>query len=323
MTGWTLPDGRKVDRLTLTGGGLTAHVLTLGATVQDLRMDGVGYPLVLGCPAPADYLGDGLYVGAIVGRFANRIGGARFTLDGRDHRTDPNFRGRHTLHGGTRGTHWHIWTLEEAGPHDATLSLALLDREMGFPGTLFIRARITLREGAMIFDLTAETDLPTPCNLAHHGYFNLDGGGDVRHHRLRVAADRYVPVDDDLIPLAGAAPVQGTPFDFRQARQIAPGGYDHNFCLSDAPVVPRVVADLTGQSGIRMQVETDQPGLQVYDGVHFDGLAGLDGRRYGRFAGVALEMQGWPDAPNRPDFPDAILRPGQVYRHHAAYRFSR
>lgn len=323
MTGWTLPDGRRVDRLTLTGGGLTAQVLTLGATVQDLRMDGVDHPLVLGCPDPADYGGDGLYMGAIVGRFANRIGGARFTLDGREYRTDPNFRGRHTLHGGSRGTNSHIWTVEEAREDGATLSLVLPDDDMGFPGTLSIRAGIALREGGLIFDLTAEADAPTPCNLAHHGYFNLDGGGDVRAHRLRIAADRYLPVDDDLIPLPGIAPVQGTRFDFRQARQIAPGEFDHNFCLSDGPAAPRVVADLIGQSGIRMQLETDQPGLQVYDGLHFNGLAGLDGRCYDHFAGVALETQGWPDAPNRPDFPDAILRPGQVYRHHSAYRFSR
>ena len=312
-----------MDRLTLRGGGLTAQVLTLGATVQDLRMEGVDHPLVLGCPDPADYLGDGLYMGAIVGRFANRIGAARFTLDGQEYRTDPNFRNRHTLHGGSRGTNWHIWTVEDIRDDRAALSLVLPDGDMGFPGTMSIRADIALRDGALVFDIQAETDAPTPCNLAHHGYFNLDGGGDVRNHRLRVAAGRYLPVDDDLIPLPGTAPVEGTRFDFRQARTIMPGEYDHNFCLSDGPVAPRVVAELTGQSGIRMQIETGQPGLQIYDGVHLDGVAGLDGRRYDRFAGVALETQGWPDTPNRPDFPDAILRPGQTWRRHTAYRFSR
>ncbi|MGN7868799.1 aldose epimerase family protein [Paracoccus sp. 22332] len=319
---WTLPDGRRVDQLTLTGGGLTAQVLTLGATVQDLRLEGIGHPLVLGCPDPADYLDRGLYLGAIVGRFANRIGGARFTLDGKEYRTDPNFRGRHTLHGGSCGTNRHVWTVEDAQDDSATLMLCLPDGDMGFPGTMTIRAEIALRNGALVFDLSATSDAPTPCNLAHHGYFDLDGSGDVRGHRLRIAADRYLPVDGDLIPLPGKAPVQGTRFDFRQARPIAPGEYDHNFCLSDGPVARRVVAELTGQTGLRMQIETDRPGLQLYDGVHFDGLPGLDGRRYGRFAGVALETQGWPDAPNRPDFPDAILRPGQTYRHHVAYRFS-
>lgn len=323
MSRWTLPDGRCVDRLSLTGDGLSAQVLTLGATMQDLRIDGVDHPLVLGCPDPADYLGDGLHVGALVGRVANRIGGARFDLDGREYRTDPNFRGRHTLHGGSRGTHWHIWTVEAARDGKATLSLMLPDDEMGFPGTLDIRADLALQDGALIVDLAARTDAPTPCSLTHHGYFNLDGSGDVRSHRLRIAADRYLPVDDDLIPLPDTIPVQDTAFDFRQARQIAPGGYDHNFCLSDSPVAPRVVADLTGQSGIRMEIETDQPGVQVYDGAHFSGLAGLDGRRYGPFAGVALETQNWPDAVNRPGFPDAILRPGEIYRHRTTYRFSR
>lgn len=323
MSRWTLPDGRPVDRLTLTGGGLSAHLLTLGATVQDLRIEGVDHPLVLGCTDPADYLDEGLYMGAIVGRFANRIGGARFALDGREYRTDPNFRGRHTLHGGTRGTHWHLWSVEEARDDRAALSLTLPDGEMGFPGTLSIRADIALRDHALVLDLTAWTDAPTPCNLAYHGYFNLDGSGDLRGHRLRIVADRYLPVDDDLIPLPGVAPVDGTRFDFRQGRALAPGGYDHNLCLSDGPAARRVVADLTGQGGISMQIETDQPGLQVYDGAHFSGLPGLDGRRYGPFAGVALETQGWPDAPNRPDFPDAILRPGQIWRRHTAYRFGR
>lgn len=323
MTRAVLPDGRRVDAITLRGGGLTARLLTLGATVQDLRMEDVDHPLVLGCADPADYLGQGLYMGAVVGRVANRIGGARFTLNGRDHRTDPNFRGRHTLHGGTQGTHWHVWTIEKACDDSATLSLVLPDGGMGFPGTLSIQATFSLADAALTVDFQAQADAPTPCNLAHHGYFNLDGGGDVRSHRLRVAADRYLPVDDDLIPLPGSAPVDGTPFDFRAGRPIAPGGYDHNLCLSDGPVAPRVVAELIGKSGIRMEIETDQPGLQVYDGAHFDGVAGPDGRRHGPFAGVALETQGWPDAPNRPDFPGTILRPGQTYRHHVAYRFFR
>lgn len=318
-----LPDGRRVECLTLAGGGLTAQVLTLGAAVHDLRLEGVDHPLVLGCRDASDRLDRGIYMGAIVGRCANRIGGAGFVLDGRRHGTDPNFRGRHTLHGGAQGTHWHIWTVEDVAADCATLSLTLPDGAMGFPGTLSIQATFVVRDGALNLGIRAESDAPTPCNLAHHGYFNLDGSDDVRNHSLRIAADHYLPVDDDLIPLGDAAPVAGTRFDFRRSRPIGPGGYDHNFCLSDSPAAPRAVARLVGQTGISMQIETDQPGLQIYDGAHFDGVDGLDGRRYGPFAGVALETQGWPDAPNRPDFPDAILRPGQTYRHHTAYRFSR
>lgn len=203
------------------------------------------------------------------------------------------------------------------------MTFTLPDGDMGFPGTLSVRATIALQDGALCIDIRAETDAPTPCNLAHHGYFNLDGTEDVRFHSLRIAADGYLPVDDDLIPLGEAAPVAGTRFDLRRTRPIGPGGYDHNFCLSDGPVAPRAVADLVGQTGISMRIETDQPGLQAYDGAHFDGVEGLEGRRYGPFAGLALEPQGWPDAVNRPGFPDTILRPGRVYRQHTAYRFSR
>lgn len=126
-----------------------------------------------------------------------------------------------------------------------------------------------------------------------------------------------------MIPLPGTAPVAGTAFDFRQMRPVGNCGYDHNFCLSDGIRPPRPVARLRGSSGLTMTVTTDAPGLQVYDGRHFNGLAGLDGRSYAPHAGIAMETQHWPDAPNRPDFPDQILRPGQTYRHHVAYGFDR
>lgn len=319
----TLPDGRAVRQVTLRGGGLSAKVLTLGAILQDLRLEGVDHPLVLGCPEVADYLGPGRYLGAVVGRYANRIAGARFGLEGRVFRTDPNFLGRHTLHGGADGVDIHIWRIEALAPDHVAMRLDLPDGHMGFPGNLRIGVTIALRDGALSLDFTAETDAPTPCSLAHHGYFDLDGAGDVRDHRLRIAAARYLPVDAELIPLPGTAPVAGTRFDFRAPRRIGPGGHDHNFCLSDGPVAPRVVAELTGLSGLSMQVETDAPGVQLYDGGHFDGVPGLEGRLYGPHAGLALETQHWPDAPNRPDFPDAILRPGGIYHHHVAYRFRR
>lgn len=318
-----LPDGRAIDRVTLTADGLTAQVLTLGCIVQDLRLDGVDHPLILGMPDPAAYLGKARYMGAIVGRFANRIGGARFDLDGVDHRISANFLDRHTLHGGTDGFDTQIWRIEDHGAAHVTLSHLSPDGDMGFPGALRPLVTITLRDQALVVDMQATADAATPCGLAHHGYFDLDGRGDIRGHDLMIAADEYLPVDDDLIPLPGTTPVQNTAFDFRQSRPIGTTAYDHNFCLSDGPRSPRAVAKLTGQSGLSMTVTTDQPGLQLYDGRHFDGLLGLDGRLYTAHAGLALETQHWPDAPNRPDFPDAILRPGQIYRHHVAYGFAR
>lgn len=317
-----LPDGGEVRRVTLRDGRLSAEVLTLGAIVQDLRMTGVGHSLVVGCPDPADYLHAGRYVGAIVGRFANRIGGARFSLDGRDYRTDANFLGRHTLHGGSAGIELMLWQIEALAPDRVTLGVELPDGHMGFPGRLRIAAQIALADDALIFTLSARSDAPTPCSLAHHGYFDLDGSGDVRGHALRIAAEHYLPVDEDQIPTGEIAPVTGTDHDFRVSRRIGAAGYDHNFCLSDTAQALRPVACLTGSTGLSMQVATTACGLQVYDGAHLAGVPRLDGGCHGAHAGLALETQHWPDAPNRPEFPDAILRPGQVYTETTRYGFA-
>lgn len=318
-----LPDGRPVRAVTLRGGGLRATVLTLGAIVQDLRLEDEDRPLVLGCADPAAYLDRAQHMGAIVGRFANRIGGASFVLDGRRHDTDPNFPGRHTLHGGAEGTGRQVWSIEDLGPDRVTMGLALPDGHMGFPGNLTIRATIAVQARALAIEMQARTDAATPCSLAHHGYFALEPGGDIRDQHLWIYADSYLPVDGDLIPLPGIAPVEGTDFDFRSPRPIGGTGYDHNFCLSRGPVPLRPVARLTGRSGLGMTVLTDAPGLQIYDGRHFDGFAGLEGQVCAPYAGIAMETQHWPDAPNRADFPDAILRPGQTYRHRVSYRFAR
>lgn len=323
VTPWgTLPDGRAVSAIALRSGRITARLLTLGAIVQDLRLDGVDHPLVLGAPDVAAYLGPARYFGAIVGRFANRIGGARFVLDGREYRTDANFRGRHTLHGGATGTDTRLWRIDDIAADRAVLGLTLPDGDMGFPGALRIGAEIMLHDDALGLTLTAQTDAPTPCSLAHHGYFDLDGQGDCRGHLLRIAADHYLPVDADLIPTGQVAPVAGSAFDFRDSRRIGDTGYDHNFCLSDGPRPLRPVAWLTGAGGLSMQVDTTACGLQFYDGGQMTAVPGLDGRQYGPHAGLALETQHWPDAPNRPGFPDAILRPGQVWRTTTWYRFT-
>nr|WP_256447744.1 aldose epimerase family protein [Paracoccus marinaquae] len=316
-----MADGRQVRRITLRSGGLRAQILTMGAIVQDLRLEGVAHPLVLGCDRLEGYLGPARYFGAVVGRFANRIGGARFTLDGREYRTDPNFRTRHTLHGGTQGTDLMLWTVESRAEDRVSLTLQLADGHMGFPGRMDMTAQIWLAEDALNLTLAATCDAPTPCSLTHHGYFDLDGAGDIRNYALMIAADHYLPVDDDLIPTGQIAPVEGSAFDFRAPRVIGQAGYDHNFCLSDGPRSLRPVARLTGESGLALQVETTACGLQFYDGAYMDGVPGLDGRRYGPHAGAALETQHWPDAPNRPAFPDAILRPGQIWSETTRYRF--
>ncbi|MFN3526458.1 MAG: aldose epimerase family protein [Paracoccus sp. (in: a-proteobacteria)] len=319
----TLPCGQQVECMTLRDGALTARVLSFGAIVQDLRLDGVDHPLVLGCPEPMGYLDEGRYFGAIVGRFANRIGHGRFSIDGQPYQTDRNFRDRHTLHGGVLGTDLHPWRIEALTEASVTLSLTLDDGHMGFPGTIDMTAVIALADNALSIALSARSDRATPCSLTHHGYFDLDGQGDIRDHSLMIEADDYLPVDDDLIPTGQIAPVAGTAFDFRQPRPIGSAGYDHNFCLSRGPVPLRPVARLTGRSGLSMQVLTTACGLQLYDGAHLSNIRGLGGRIYGPHAGVALEAQHWPDAPNRPGFPDAILRPGQLYTEQTVYRFER
>lgn len=317
----TLPDGRDVHCISLQSGRLSAKILTLGAIVQDLRLAGVDHPLILGSSDVAGYLGPARYFGAIVGRFANRIGGARFALDDKTYHTDPNFRSRHSLHGGTEGIDAHIWQVRSCAPDRARLTLELPDGHMGFPGAMRIAAEISMIEDGLSFCLSARTDATTVCSLAHHGFFDLDGRGDIRNHSLMIDAEHYLPVDGDLIPTGEIRPVAGTDFDFRCSRRIGSAGYDHNFCLSDGQRPLRPVATLTGESGLSMRVETTACGLQFYDGAYMQDVPGLDGRRYGAHAGLALETQLWPDAPNQPGFPDAALRPGQVYSETTIYRF--
>lgn len=317
----TLPDGRQVERIRLRGPWLSADILTLGATVQELRLKGVDHPLVLGFDGVAPYLAEGLYVGAMVGRFANRIANGRCRIDGREWALDRNERGRQTLHGGRDGLHLQLWRLDDLQPDCATLTVGLPDGHMGFPGAVTVAMTISVAGAALAFDMRARSTAATPFSLAHHGYFTLDRAGDIRGHQLQIEADHYLPVDGNQIPTGEIAPVGGSAFDFRQMRPLGDAGYDHNFCLSPARQTLRRVARVQGQTGLAMQVETTEPGLQVYDARHFSGCAGLEGLTYGPHAGLALETQGWPDAPNRPDFPDSILRPGQDWRAETRYVF--
>jgi len=313
-------------RHTISGHGLTATFLGFGAILQDLRLDGHDGPLVLGLSDPAHYPGHSNYMGATAGRCANRIGGARFTLDGAEHRTDPNFRDRHTLHGGAEGTGKLGWRLVEKAANVIRFAIVLDDGHMGFPGRIEITATFSLTMGtALRVDYEATCDAPTLCNVAHHSYWCLDATGDLSRHRLRVNADRYVPVDDDLIP-TGVASVEGTAFDFRQGRMLPGEGLlDHNLCTASGRGPLREVAVLRSEaSGLAMRLATTEPGLQVYDGAKLNtAVPGLDGRVYRAHAGVALEPQVWPDAPNNPGFPSAVLRPGQTYRQTSTYSFSK
>lgn len=325
-------DGTDVARVSIAGGGLTASIISWGAVVQDLRLDGHTPPLVLGFDEFDHYPAHSPYFGAIAGRFANRIANGRFAIDGERFETEPNFLGKHTLHGGSKGVGKRVWDFADRGTDFVMLTLRDRAGEMGFPGNLDISCTYRLLAGGrFVVELTATTDAPTPCNLAHHSYFNLDDGGisDVLDHRMMIAASAYLTVDDELIPTGAVLPIEGTAFDFTQARPIrfeTKGQqqlYDHNFCLAAERGSLRQAAWVQGpKSGLEMEVWTTEPGIQLYTGAKIGNLPpGLEEVRYAACSGFCLEAQVWPDAPNRPYFPSCILRPGETYRQVTEYRF--
>lgn len=313
------PDGETVHRVTLEGGGLTARIMTWGATLQELRLDGHAAPLTLGCPDFASYPASP-YFGQTVGRHANRIADGRFTLDGVTHQLELNERGVSHLHGGSKGIAKRIWTIESHGSNHAVFSLIDPDGQSGYPGTARIEARYELLPGGcMALTYATVTDRPTLANIAHHSYFTLDDTGTILDHEVMIAADHYLPVDDNQIPTGEIRPVEGTDFDFREMRPIrreGPDGqvlYDHNFCLSAERGPMRSIALVRSlSSGVAMEVKSTEAGLQFYTGFKLKPAEpGLAGKPYGPSAGFCMETQSWPDSPNHAGFAGAILRPGE------------
>ncbi|EPX83679.1 aldose epimerase family protein [Salipiger mucosus] len=308
--------GDPVHLVRLRGGGTEAAVMTWGASLQDLRRDGVPHSLVLGSPDFEAYLGPMTHFGAIAGPVANRIAGGRAPLDGRVLELERNENGRTTLHGGSRGTSRSNWVLEGHDGHSCRMSIRVADGTCGFPGNLDLSVTYSLDSvGALWVEIEGHTDAPGFCSPAHHAYWTLDGREDISEHLLTVAADSYLPVDADKIPL-DPAPVAGTRFDFRTPRAItAPGeeGLDHNFCLRETEGLHPVCTLTAG--GLQLDVTSTEPGLQVYDAGAMSTAprTGHGGLPYGPLAGVALEPQRWPDAPNRSGFPPVVLRPGETY----------
>lgn len=316
----THPDGSTVERITIAAHGLRASFLTLGATLQDLRLDGVEHPLVLGFPTLAPYLDQGRYVGAIVGRCANRIARGQAEIDGKPVTLDRNERDRTTLHGGSDGTGVRNWKPGEIAADAVAFSDYLPDGHMGFPGAMLVHVRYRILPGpALQITIIATSTETTLCNFAQHSYFNLDGRPDIAEHILTIPAQTYLPVDSDLIPWGDPATVAGTHLDFRTPVRMGTrlDGLliDHNLCLADAKLaLPQAAATLTA-GGITMQITSTEPGLQVYAADHMrPGAIGIGGTAYGRHAGIALESQLWPDAVHQPGYPSALLGPGQLYR---------
>lgn len=305
--------------------GPELHLLDVGATVQRLVVtggDGVRRDVALGLADGAAVRTSRLYVGSVVGRYANRIAHGRFELDGKKYVLPLNDRGHH-LHGGPEGFHTRAWTLVERTATSATFELVSPAGDAGYPGELTARASYEVGDGVVALELTAITDAPTLVNLTGHVYLNLHGAGPVDDHVVQVPAGSYLPVDEEGIPVGDLAPVEGTRFDLRAPRRVAEiGGLDHDF----APIGSgwRRHATLEGpRTDTRVEIWSDQPGLQVFTADGFDGSeADRDGVPLGRRAGIALEPQRHPDTPHHPGWPSAVLRPGERYRNRVEWRFS-
>jgi aldose 1-epimerase len=321
-------------------GGIALDVMSLGATWLGctVPVGGVQRQVLLGRQSAREPLAQAAYLGATIGRYANRISEASLRGDGGGLRLVPNPGSRHQLHGGPEGFDKRIWKVESRSDHEASFTLTSPDGDQGFQGELDVRVTYRLLD-ALTIEMVGEarTTRPTPVCLTNHAYFNLEATHrDVREHVLRIAADRYLPVDRDLIPIGHLDPVTGTNFDFREGKtlardwlrdeqQQAGAGYDHAFLLdSECAAMQRPACVLSARDGsLAMEMSTTLPSLQVYGGQYLGGLPSRDGTPYAACAGIALEPQFLPDSPNHPEWPQPScwLEPGQVYRQVIRWRF--
>lgn len=342
--GWT-KDGSPVSRYRLARSRLHVDILDYGGVVSRVETpdrQGNWANVVLGARDVAGYEASDAHFGALIGRYANRIAGGRFSLDGRDYQLPLN-AGGNTMHGGENGFDRRIWRVIRADDASLVLGYRSVDGEEGFPGNLDVEVAYTLSDDETLrIDYTARTDRPTIVNLTNHSYFNLsgEGSGDVMQHRVAIAADHYLPTDAGQIPTGEIRPVAGTAFDFREPEALGTRirdadpqlalahGYDHTFILRDPGVLSapgrlrHAASALDPSSGRRLDVATTQPGLQLYTANMLDGtVVGSGGRLYRSGDAVCFEAQGFPDAPNHAHFPSTELRPGELFAATTTYRF--
>jgi len=338
-------DGKPIEVYRLANGhGLELEAMTYGGIIRSLKVpdrSGAVADVVLGFDTPQGYLSDPPppYFGALIGRYGNRIAKGHFTLDGQTYSLAIN-NAPNALHGGNKGFDKVLWT---ATPAKTGASIVLTrtspSGEEGYPGTLQARVTYTLTEqNELVIEYHATTDKATPVNLTQHSYFNLagEGSGDILGHVLTINADRFTPVDENLIPTGALAPVANTPFDFRTPTAIGARidqdhpqlkngkGYDHNWVLNRKGSGLQLAARLTDpKSGRTLEVRTTEPGLQFYSGNFLDGtITGKSGHKYGHRSGLCLETQHYPDSPNQSTFPSTILRPGQSYDSKTVFAFT-
>lgn len=332
--------GEKVTAFTITNcRGMSVTVLDYGAVLQSIVVpdkQGKLTDVALGYDSVAAYEGNPPHFGATIGRNGNRIGGAAFSVDGKEYRLAKNERGKNNLHSGPDGYEFRMW---EGIPNEkngsVSFHLTSPDGDQGFPGTFSVTVTYMLTEMNKVkIHYEGRTDADTVVNMTNHSYFNLngEGNGKIMKHTVTIDADGYTPVDEESIPYGRVDPVEGTPFDFRKAKRIEKdagadceqlrhtGGYDHNFALNGSGL--RNVASVAGDlSGITMTVMTDMPGLQFYAGNFIDGPVGKHGHIYGAHDGFAMETQYFPDSVNQKEFETPVLRAGEVYSTTTCYTF--
>ena len=334
------PDGHPPNLISIgNDSGVRLVLMDWGATWLSCRVPVAGErrEVLLGCGQIEDYFTQKAFLGATVGRYANRIANAEFSLGDTIFRLTPN-EGKNQLHGGPQGFWNRRWQIAERSDRHVTMCLISPDGDQGFPGSLRVLLRIQVQGAeAVSLDYEATVDSPCPVNLTNHAYFNLDGtASDIRRHRLRIDADRYLPVDEVLIPVGNLAPVAGSGFDFRQekpigqdflrdAQQTIARGYDHAFLLdSGCQHLKRPAATLvSGDGELAMHLSTTLPSLQFYSGNYLAGTPARDGGSYLAYQGLALETQFLPDSPHHPEWPQPScwLQPGETYRHRTILSF--
>lgn len=334
-----MPDGTSVDEITLICGQNTCSVITYGGALRTLLIpdhNGRLVDVVLGFDTLSDYLAQDKYMGALIGRYANRIGNSSFTLNDVTYPLVAN-EGDNHLHGGAVGFDKQVWTVESCSQNVLTLALFSPDGQEGYPGNLQVKATYALTEHALTLSYWARCDKDTVCNLTNHAYFNLNGhqSGPVGEQYIQIFADAYTPTNVGSIPTGEIASVEGTPMDLRQGEKIATyaddeftqlklaGGYDHNWVLSSSPQkLTRAAKAWSKESGIVMETLTTLPGIQFYSGNYLDGSpCGKGGTPYARRWGFCLETQFFPDTPNQPEFPSALLCKGEKYCSTTMYNF--
>ena len=332
-------DGTAVELYTLKSDGLKASITTYGGRVVTLMVpDRTGKPgdIVQGFDSLAGYLKENPYFGALIGRYGNRIGHGKFTLEGKAYQLPIN-NGANSLHGGVHGFDRKVWKAKVEG-QSLVLTYVSKDGEEGYPGTLTATVKYSLTASELRIDYSAATDKPTVLNLTNHSYFNLAGQGesDVLRHEITIFADKFTPVDKGLIPTGELKSVAGTPFDFRTPHKIGERigaadeqlkfglGYDHNWVLTGTTAALRLAAKVhDAGSGRVLEVMTTEPGIQFYTGNFLDGtLTGKGGKVYKQRYAFCLETQHFPDSPNKPGFPSTELKPGQKYQSTTVFRFS-